>query len=308
MLAPFHRRPGAPQAQRHLQALRMFMQYTQVELHQIPADDRVRVVLGEPGVQPFQQLPSAFAVLQGKIDGRSIAVFRTEHIDLTLAAALQSNGIQIAAGRGLDVQRDQPEPRTIVRRGFELHERGATVLGAIDEAHRCGDEALHEVTLGRPDIRLVDIHADIAQPPRAVHQSAMRPAVQPHDRAMMEVVQVERPQLDVRLLSQHGLDESAPLLRKEGDRMPVRHAHPPRPVVGGEPETHLGTRRRLSPVAGQDKTLLQLRHQPPRNLNEQQARPLPGRSYRIPMHRTVNANPEKQKPPHSREYRGSGYM
>ncbi len=121
MLAPFHRRPGAPQAQRHLQALRMFMQYPQVELHQIPADDRVRVVFGEPGVQPFEQLASAFAVLQRKIDGRSIAVFRAEHIDLTLAAALQGNGIQIATGRGLDVQRDQPEPRTIVRRGFELH-------------------------------------------------------------------------------------------------------------------------------------------------------------------------------------------
>ena len=95
---------------------------------------------------------------------------------------------------------------------------------------------------------------------------------------MMEVVQVERPQLDVRLLSQHGLDEGAPLLRKEGNRMPVRHAHPPRPAVGGEPETHLGTRRRLSPVSGQDETLLQLRHQPPRHLNERQAYPHPARS------------------------------
>src|SRR5690606_22245870 len=54
MLAPAHGVAATAQEQRYLQFLGVGLQHAQVELHQVPADDGVRVVLGQPLVQGLQ--------------------------------------------------------------------------------------------------------------------------------------------------------------------------------------------------------------------------------------------------------------
>ncbi|MNI50084.1 hypothetical protein D3C73_1047260 [compost metagenome] len=55
MFAPLHLFTAAPQPQRHRQPSGVFVQHAQVELHDIPADDRVRVMAGKPFIELFQQ-------------------------------------------------------------------------------------------------------------------------------------------------------------------------------------------------------------------------------------------------------------
>ncbi|MOA13047.1 hypothetical protein D3C78_1330780 [compost metagenome] len=54
VLAPLHLFATTPQAQWHGQAPGVFMQHPQVELHQVPTNDRVRVEMGEPVVEFLQ--------------------------------------------------------------------------------------------------------------------------------------------------------------------------------------------------------------------------------------------------------------
>ena len=118
VLTPEHFRAVTAEAQGDGQAPRMFVQHAQVELHQVPADDGVGVVGGQPLVQALQQLPTTSAVLQLEVDCRVRGLGPAEHIHLALAAAFQGDGIQLALGVGFDVQGDQAQGRAIVRRGL----------------------------------------------------------------------------------------------------------------------------------------------------------------------------------------------
>ncbi len=84
----------------------MFLQHTQVELHHVPADDDVGIMLGKPGVEFFQQLRAAGDIHKLEVQLAVIAIRRAQHINGTLAAAFQTNAIQFAVSRGFDIQRD----------------------------------------------------------------------------------------------------------------------------------------------------------------------------------------------------------
>ncbi len=257
VLAPLHRLAAAPQQQRHLEPLRVLVQHAQVELHQVPADDRVRVMQRHPAVEALQQLRAAVAILQREVQPGSIAVGRPEHVHLALAAAFQGDGIEFAALGGLDVQRYQAQLRAIVRRrfqhGVEEHPVG---VGRAGELHGRGDEALHQVALRWPDVGFVDVQAGATQALLQLNQLAMLTAVQPEHRAMLEVTEFQRTQLDVALTLQQQFHPRALLGGHEGHRGLQRQTQAPRAVVGRQPELHLGARGRVLPVPGQNEALL----------------------------------------------------
>src|SRR5258708_7084659 len=68
VFAPFHRAAVPPEAQWYAIALCMPLQHPQVELHQVPANDRVGIVPFQPSVQLFQHLPMAVAVFQVEVE------------------------------------------------------------------------------------------------------------------------------------------------------------------------------------------------------------------------------------------------
>ncbi len=104
VLAPLHLFTATPQLERDRQAPSVFMEHAQVELHDVPADDCVGVVAGKPFIELFQQHGSRVAVLELEIHLAVVAVGRSEHVHLPLAAAFQRNGIQLALRGGFDVQ------------------------------------------------------------------------------------------------------------------------------------------------------------------------------------------------------------
>lgn len=256
VLAPAHFVAATPQAQRHLQALGMLMQDAQVELHQVPADDGVGIVLGQPLVETFQQPGTAVAIVEAEIHGRGIAVGRAEHVYLALAAAFQGDGVEIAAGVGLDVQRHQAQARAIVRSRLQAPgEQAAVSLDTRLQADRRGDEALHQVALRRPDIGLEHLDAGLAQAFLQIHQLAMLLAVQAEHRPLLEVAQRQRPQLGASLPGEQGLDAPALLGEDERHRRLRRQPHLPRALLGRQPERDFRAGRRIAPVPGQDEPL-----------------------------------------------------
>nr|GFA06287.1 hypothetical protein [Tanacetum cinerariifolium] len=100
-------------------------------------------------------------------------------------------------------------------------EQQAVGIRPATELHRRGDETLHQVTLGRTHIGFVDIDAGFAQ-----------------------------------IAFQHRLGALAMLGRDKRHGGLVRQAHLARPVVGGQPEFHLGPRVGVAPMPGQDEALL----------------------------------------------------
>ena len=79
--------------------------------------------------------------------------------------------------------------------GFEQQ---VALAGRAAERHGGGDETLHQVTLRRPDIRFEDFDPGPAQHRLQVHQLAMLRAVQAEHRAVLEVLQPQRPQFHTR--------------------------------------------------------------------------------------------------------------
>lgn len=108
VLAPFDFRTAAAEAQRHLEPPCMLDQHAQVELDQVPAEDRVGIVTGQPLVQLLQQLWPCRAVFQREIDIGRLLRHSAQHIDLALAAAFECNRIKLAECIGFDIKRHQP--------------------------------------------------------------------------------------------------------------------------------------------------------------------------------------------------------
>ena len=256
VFAPAHGVAATAQQQRHVQALRMLVQDPQVELHQVPADDRVGVMGGEPQVQAFEEFGAGVAVVELEVH-RIGLVGRAEHVHLALAAAFQGDGIQVALGGGLDVQRYQLERWAIIRRGFHLRlHQHAALARRTAKPHWRGDEALHHVAIGWAHIAFVDVDAGFAQALFQVHQLAMLFGVEAQHRAMVKVAQRQIAQFDTALALELQLGGLAMGLGDEHHGGLHRQAHTPGALIGGQPETDLRTRRGVAPMPGQDKPLL----------------------------------------------------
>ncbi len=104
VLAPLHFFAATTDLQRHAKTPCVFMEDAQIELHDVPANDRVRVVAGEPVVELLQNERARIAVFKVEIDNAGVAIRRAEHVHLALATAFQSDGIQLAVFGGFDVE------------------------------------------------------------------------------------------------------------------------------------------------------------------------------------------------------------
>ncbi|MND73710.1 hypothetical protein D3C80_652910 [compost metagenome] len=257
MFAPTHGVAAAAQAQRHLQLLGVGLEHAQVELHQVPADDGVGVVLGQPLVEGLQQFGAAVAVVEPEVDAAGVAIGRTEHVHLALAAAFQGDGVELAALGGFDVQGHQPEAWAIVRRGLELRvQQQAIGVRRAAEGDRRGDETLHQVAFRRADVGFVQVDAGLAQQLVQAHQLAVLPAIETEYRAMLEVAERQRAQLCIALAAQQGFGAFALLGGNECHRGLVGQADLSRAGIGGQPELDFGPLGRIPPMPGQDETLL----------------------------------------------------
>ncbi|MNV65089.1 hypothetical protein D3C71_1577650 [compost metagenome] len=133
----------------------------------------------------------------------------------------------------------------------------AVAVGLAAEPHRCGDETLHQVAFRWTDIGLVDIDAAVFQQLFQLDQLAVLPAVKPHYRAMVKVSQRQGFQLQLPLLTQQQFSALALFGRDKGYGDLRRQTKLLRPIVGRQPKLHLGAGRRITPVAGEQKALLE---------------------------------------------------
>ncbi|MNP13877.1 hypothetical protein D3C76_1061760 [compost metagenome] len=201
------------------------MQQTQVELHQVPADDCIRVMLGHPPVEAGQQRGAVGAVVQVKIEAVGCAVGRAEHEHLTLAAAFKGDAVQLAALAGFNVQRHQAQRRAITWRRLELGiAKDALGIGLTGELYRGSDEALHQVAFGWADVRFEHLDTSGAQALLQLHQLPVLAAVQAQHRALVEVFQAQWPQLDAGLVGQQHPRVGLMRLRDERHRNLWRQA------------------------------------------------------------------------------------
>ncbi|GAB7260234.1 hypothetical protein DZS_14030 [Dickeya ananatis] len=84
----------------------MLLQHPQVKLHQIPADNHIRIVGVQPLIEFFQQLWTAGDVFQRQVASiLSVAIFWPQHKYLTLAAPFQTDAVKLAVAAGFDIQR-----------------------------------------------------------------------------------------------------------------------------------------------------------------------------------------------------------
>ena len=82
----------------------MLVQHAHVELHHVPAYDGVGIMFGHPLVQLEQQVATGGAEFKVEIDRCVGLKGFAQHVHLTLATALQGNGVQVAVSTGFDVQ------------------------------------------------------------------------------------------------------------------------------------------------------------------------------------------------------------
>ncbi|MNH15902.1 hypothetical protein D3C79_755270 [compost metagenome] len=194
----------APEGQRHVQLPGVFVQQAQVELDQVPANDRVRIVLGQPLVEAQQQLAAVGAELQVEVQVGDAHLGRAQHVDLTLAATFEGDAVELAAFAGFDVQRHQAQRRTVAQQRFELGlAEHALGIGAAREQHRGGDEALHQVALRRANVGLEHVDPGAAQALLKLHQLPVLGTVQPCYRTLLEITQAQGLELDAGFLGQH---------------------------------------------------------------------------------------------------------
>ena len=110
VFAPFHRRRrrGRDAAATRYRS-RVLLQHAQIELHEIPADDRIGIVpLRSTSIELLQQLRAACRSIRGRSRrALVVAVRRPEHIDLPLPASFERDGVQLAVRAGFDIERHQ---------------------------------------------------------------------------------------------------------------------------------------------------------------------------------------------------------
>ena len=192
VLSPLHHAPAAPEPQRHLIAFRMFLQHAQVELDHIPADDRIGIEAFEPVVELLQKLPSRLAVFELEVDAAGVAVGRSEHVDLALAATFERDRIKLRVRAGFNIERYEFQLRPITLRRFQLGvderiERKVFTLMLAAERDGRRDETLHHVTIGWKHIGFVHIHAALLQAPLERGQLPVLRRIKSKHRPMTEI-------------------------------------------------------------------------------------------------------------------------
>jgi hypothetical protein len=261
VFTPLHHVAATPEAQRYGITLRMLLQDPQIELHQIPADDPIGIVPFGPFVEFLQQPRTALAILEIEVEPAGVAIGWAQHIHLTLPAAFQRNGIQLAVRGGFDIERDQLQRRTIS--GVRLHlavEPAAFAIRLAAEPDRRRDKALHQIAFVRTDVRLVDVDAILLQLLFELEQLAILTAVQPKNRTLMKIFQGEGAEFELAFVAQYPFGELALLGRNERHRRLGRQAQVVRTALGRQPEVDFCASRRVAPMSGQKETLLLLNH------------------------------------------------
>src|SRR5690606_36257133 len=174
----------------------------------------------------FEQQLATVALFKVEINDAGVAICRTDHVHLSLARASQGDGIQLATGTGLHIQRYQAQRRAVIGGGFERPAQQAAVrlLDAL-EADGGGDKALHQVAIRRADIGLVHIDTDLTQLLLQLQQLAVLAAVQAQHRTTPEVAQGKRTQLHALFIAQQWLGPGTLLGGYEGDSLLARQAY-----------------------------------------------------------------------------------
>lgn len=259
MLPPFHHAPAATQPQRNLVLLRVFLQYAQIELNQVPADDRIGIVPLKPRVEFLQQERAAFAVFKLEVDAATVAVGRSQHINLTLTAAFERDGIELRFGAGFYVERHQFQLRPITRRGFQLAVQKRTASTRLAGEHdRRRNKALHHVAVWRKDIGFVHVYAALLQASLQPRQLPILLAVQAQYRPMVEVNEIQRAKFHLLLALQDGFGPLALFGWNERDRILRAQAQVAGTFVRRKPEFDFGPIGSVPPMTRQNKTLLML--------------------------------------------------
>src|SRR5690606_34574020 len=142
-----------------------------------------------------------------------------------------------------------PQARSIVRHGTQLSiPQQTVVVQRAAKRYRRGDKALHEKTLGRTDVGLVDIHACGPQRLFQTQQLAVLTAVEPEHRTMTEIAKPELAQLGIWLAIQQLLGALALFGRHKGHRWLYGNTYTTGTVISSQPELDLDARRRVAPV------------------------------------------------------------
>ena len=211
----------------------------------------------DPVQQALQQITSAIAVLKREIaTGVLLAIGGPQHVDLTLSAALEGDGIQIAPRIGLDIQRCPAQRWPIALQRCQariLHAAIRLALAARRDA--CRDETLHQVAVRRTNIRFVDIDANRLQTTRQLAQGAIFTTVEPHHRAMVEVFQCQRSQLGAGLKAHQCLSQYLLFDGQESDDFLGCTFDTYGAFVGANPEADHHPLGRVPPMTGQHEAM-----------------------------------------------------
>ena len=147
----------------------MFLQHSQIELHHVPADDHIRIVVSKPGVEFFQQLRTTGDVLQFEIKRGGIAILRPQHINDALPAAFQTDAVQFTVAGSFNINRNPLERRAVVGMRFQTGINDSAIAHITLDPHRRGDKPLHQIAFRRAHIGLVDGNATFTQALFVIH-------------------------------------------------------------------------------------------------------------------------------------------
>ena len=197
-------------------------------------------------------------VFEVEVARRVVAVRRAQHVHLPRAASFERDRIEVAVLARFDVERHHLRGADDNRGAARISrvEQRTVAVRLAAEPHRRGDEALHQVALGRPDVGFVDLDAALLQRLFEAGQLPILLAVEPENRAMLEVAKRKRPKFDGARAADDRFRALALLGRNERHRRLRREPDASRTAVGGEPELDLRPGGRVAPMTGQKKTLL----------------------------------------------------
>ena len=166
----------------------MFLQHSQIELHHVPTDDHIRIVVGKPGVEFFQQLRAAGDVFQFEIKRGGVAILRPQHINDALPAAFQADAVQLTVAGGFNIYRNPLERRTIVGMRFQTGINDSAIAYITLDPHWRGDKTLHQIAFWRAHIGLVNGNATFTQALFVIHQLAMGATVKAIHRLAVKIL------------------------------------------------------------------------------------------------------------------------
>ncbi|SAK97708.1 hypothetical protein AWB82_07155 [Caballeronia glebae] len=260
VLAPFGRAAVAAERERHAVVVGVSLENAQVELHDIPADDRVRIVSRDPRDEPAQHVGAGIAIVEGEIGIGVIGTARSvgrrpEHVHLTRAAAFERDRIKLALHARFDIERHDSQRRTVIRRGLQLA-RNVTVARHALERRRRRDESLHQIALVRTDIGFEDLNARASQVLFEREQLAILRAIEPEHRLLAKVLERQLAHIRVPHAGDDRFRLRAIVRANERDARLRRDEDFSRAVIGCEPEIDFRPGRGVAPVTSQQKTLL----------------------------------------------------